>query len=323
MPRRTGPAAVAELADVPLPDFDPIGPPWPGRTESIAGASVFVRHTPSTSAHGQPAVYVHGLAGSSTNWTDLAALLAPWLDATALDLPGFGRSGPAPGGAYSIAAAARVVIGHIEQSDRGPVHLLGNSMGGAVSITVAVSRPDLVRTLTLISPAVPDLRLVRPTADPLIGLLLVPGPASNLVERRLSLLPVRTRVLGTLRLCFADVDRLPPERLEQAVEELTERRGQPWTTTAFTRSLRGLVRHWLAVGPMSAWRELTKIHAPSLVVWGDRDKLVDVRLAPRVARAIPDCRLLVLNDVGHTAQMEEPRLTARAILGLLRAPDAR
>jgi pimeloyl-ACP methyl ester carboxylesterase len=72
---------------------------------------------------------------------------------------------------------------------------------------------------------------------------------------------------------------------------------------------------------MSAWRELTKIQAPSLVVWGDRDKLVDVRLAPRVARAIPSCRLLVLNDVGHTAQMEEPRLTARAVLGLLRARD--
>jgi pimeloyl-ACP methyl ester carboxylesterase len=323
MSRRAGTTSVAELADVPLPDFDPICPPWPGRTESIAGASVFVRHTPSTSADAQPAVYVHGLAGSSTNWTDLAALLTPWLDATALDLPGFGRSGPAPGGGYSIAAAARILVGHIELSRWGPVHLVGNSMGGAVSITVAATRPDLVRTLTLISPAVPDLRLVRPDADPLMALLLLPGPASNIVERRLSMLPPRERVVGTLRLCFADVDRLPPERLEQAVEELTARRGQPWTTTAFTRSLRGLVRHWLALGPKSAWRELTKIRAPSLVVWGDRDKLVDVRLAPRVARAIPDCRLLVLNDVGHTAQMEEPKLTARAILGLLRAGHAR
>ena len=54
MPRRSGTASVAELVDVPLPDFDPIGPPWPGRTESIAGASVFVRHTPNTSADAQP-----------------------------------------------------------------------------------------------------------------------------------------------------------------------------------------------------------------------------------------------------------------------------
>ena len=322
MARRTGPASVAELADVPLPEYDPIGPPWPGRTESVAGASVFVRHTPGTSPGAQPAVYVHGLAGSSTNWTDLAALLAPWLDATALDLPGFGRSGPAPGGDYSITAAARVVVGHIEQSGRGPVHLVGNSLGGAVSITVAATRPDLVRTLALISPAVPDLRLVRPGADPRMAFLLLPGPASDVIERRLSMVPPRARVLGTLQLCFADLGRLPPQRLEQAVEELTARRGQPWTTTAFTRSLRGLVRYWLAVGPTSAWRQLAKVRAPSLVVWGDRDKLVDVRLAPRVARAIPDCRLLVLNGVGHTAQMEEPRLTARAVVGLLRAADA-
>ena len=322
MPRRAGAVSVAELADMPLPSFDPTSPPWPGHTESVAGASVFVRRTPSTSAHAEPAVYVHGLAGSSTNWTDLATLLAPWLDATALDLPGFGRSGPAPGSDYSIAGAARVLIGHIEQRDRGPVHLVGNSMGGAVSITVAAARPDLVRTLTLISPAVPDLRLGRPDADPLMALLLVPGPASTLVERRLAMLSPRERVVRTLRLCFADPARIPPSRLEQAIEELTARRGQPWTTTAFSRSLRGIVRHWLAVGPMSAWRELTKISAPSLVVWGDRDKLVDVRLAPRVARAIPDCRLLVLNGVGHTAQMEEPRLTARAVLSLLNATGA-
>ena len=318
MSRRAGHVPVADLADVPLPAFDPTGPPWPGRTESIAGASVFVRHTPGTSEQVEPAVYVHGLAGSSTNWTDLAALLAPWLDGTALDLPGFGRSGPAPGGNYSIAAAARVVVGHIEQSGRGPVHLVGNSMGGAVSISVAAHRPDLVQTLTLISPAVPDLRIGRPDSDPLMALLLMPGPTSTFVERRLTSLPLRERVAGTLRLCFADFSRLPPQRLEQAVEELTARRGQPWATTAFTRSLRGIVRHWLAVGPMSVWRELTSIRVPSLVVWGDRDKLVDVRLAPRVARAIPDCRLLVLNGVGHTAQMEEPTLTARAMLGLLR-----
>ena len=51
-------------------------------------------------------------------------------------------------------------------------------------------------------------------------------------------------------------------------------------------------------------------------MWGDRDKLVDVRLAPRVALGHPDCRLRwCCNDVGHTAQMEEPRLTARAVLG--------
>jgi pimeloyl-ACP methyl ester carboxylesterase len=57
------------------------------------------------------------------------------------------------------------------------------------------------------------------------------------------------------------------------------------------------------------------------VLWGAEDKLVAADLAPFVAAAIPDSRLLVLDDVGHTAMMEKPPITARAVLGLIE--DAR
>ncbi len=116
---------------------------------------------------------MHGLGGSSKNWTDLAYLLAGRLDAEALDLPGFGHSGPAPN--YTIAALADRVIRWIEYSGRGPVHLFGNSLGGAVSVRVAGLRPDLVRTLTLISPAMPFLDPRRSVQSRLVPLLLVPG----------------------------------------------------------------------------------------------------------------------------------------------------
>jgi pimeloyl-ACP methyl ester carboxylesterase len=311
---------LASLADHRLPELDPTLPVWPGRYVSAAGASIFVRITPSTAQRPEPALYVHGLAGSSTNWTDHAALLAPWLSGESLDLPGFGRSGPAPGGDYSIRSAARVVTARLEAlaTDAAlPVHLFGNSMGGAICAYVAARRPELVRTLTLVSPAVPDLRVRRPDSDPLLALLLVPGPASAYIERRMAQIPARRKAEGLLNLCFADPSRVPPARLEQAVRELTARQGQPWVDAAFTRSLRGLVRHWVTRGRNSAWQDLARIRAPSLVVWGDRDRLVDVRLAPRVAATVPGCRLLVLSGVGHVAQMEEPRLTARAFLGSL------
>ncbi len=112
----------------------------------------------------EPAVFVHGLGGSATNWTDLMDLLAsgpqpaPALAGEAVDLPGFGFS-PAPAdGDYSIDAKARAVIEFIEQRRRWPVHLIGNSLGGSVAVRVAGRRADLVKTLTLISPALPDLR---------------------------------------------------------------------------------------------------------------------------------------------------------------------
>ena len=59
------------------------------------------------------------------------------------------------------------------------------------------------------------------------------------------------------------------------------------------------------------------VQAPTLVIWGDKDRLVHVSLAPRTAAAIPDARLLVLADIGHTAQLENPETTARAVLALL------
>ena len=71
------------------------------------------------------------------------------------------------------------------------------------------------------------------------------------------------------------------------------------------------------------WQQAARVQAPTLLVWGDRDRLVDVSLAPRAAQTFPDARLLVLPGVGHVAQMERPDLVARAFVGLLEELAAR
>ena len=120
-----------------------------------------------------------GSAGASTNWTDYAALLATRLDGDALDLPGFGGSGPAPArGGYGLAAQARTVLAYLERRAAGPVHLVGNSMGGVAALLVAATRPELVRTLTLVSPAMPWLR-PRRGSDFAMPLLLCPASAGT------------------------------------------------------------------------------------------------------------------------------------------------
>jgi pimeloyl-ACP methyl ester carboxylesterase len=274
-----------------------------------------VRRTPPKDSSAEPALYVHGLGGASTNFTDLADLLSPWLDGHAIDLPGFGRSGPAPGGDYSIAAHTKTVIGYLEQTGRGPVHLIGNSMGGAISIQVAATRPDLVRSLSLVSPAVPDLR-PKKGSDALMPLLLVPGIGSRTLARLNRLAPER-RARAVINLCFAHPELVPPNRLAEAAAEIKVRRDYAWAGDAFMRSFRGLVRSYLTVGARSPWHALGQIQAPAVVVWGELDRLVDVANAPRVAKTLADATLLVLPDVGHTAQLEDPVSTARAILSLL------
>ncbi len=286
-----------------------------------AGAQIYVRATPPTGPIAEPALYVHGLAGASTNWTDLAGMLSPWLDGEAIDLPGFGQAGPAPGRRYSISANAGVVIDHIERRGRGPVHLFGNSMGGAISIRVAARRPDLVRTLTLISPAVPDLRPRRPGPEAAMVLLLVPG-AGSLARRHLESMTPEQRARGTIALCFAHPARVPEQRLAEAIADVKARNDLPWAMEAFTRSLRGIVTDYLSPGRRSPFAAMRSITTPTLVVWGEQDQLVDVALAPKVARAIRDSRLLVLPDVGHVAQLEDPVTTARAFLDLLESTRA-
>jgi pimeloyl-ACP methyl ester carboxylesterase len=83
--------------------------------------------------------------------------------------------------------------------------------------------------------------------------------------------------------------------------------------------MRGLLTSYLRVN--GAWRLAARLRPPTLVIWGERDRLVDARLAPRLAETIPDARLLVLDGVGHVAMLEQPEQTARAVLGLVEERD--
>ena len=298
----------ARLSEQELPTWDGVLPPWPG----VETDGLFVRRTPA--AGGEPALFVHGLGGGSTNWTDLMGLLAGHLDGEALDLPGFGRSQPPRGGDFSLDQQVRTVVQHLQRQERGPVHLFGNSLGGAVSTRLAAQRPDLVKTLTLISPALPNLRPKR-GSDPRLPLLLIPG-ISTIASRALAKRTADERARAVLALCFADLSRIPQERIDEAVAEVVRRDGLPYAGAAFVGALRGLIGSYLEVGSRSLWRQAATVQAPTLLIWGDQDKLVDVALAPRAHRTFPDSRLLVLPDTGHVAQLERAHVVAAAFLGL-------
>ncbi|MFJ7209997.1 alpha/beta hydrolase [Amycolatopsis sp. NPDC098790] len=308
----------APLTHVPLstrelPPLEPLKPPWPAAFEEVGTARLHVRRTPGPD--GVPAVYVHGLGGSSTNWTDLAALLAPVAGGTAPDLPGFGWSEPEEGFDFSLQAHAEVVARHIEDVGA-PVHLLGNSMGGAIALLIAERRPELVKTLTLISPAMPDRRLdPRRLSDPRMALAYLPLVGAR-VRAQLAALGPRERAAQVIKLCFADPSRFPAERLDELAEEHGARAGFAWAAPAMARSTFAIFRAWSTLGKASLWSAAPRVQAPTLVVWGREDRVISVRRAMRTARVIPKARLLVLPRTGHVAQMERPIVVAKAVLGM-------
>ncbi|MEV8630233.1 alpha/beta hydrolase [Streptosporangium sp. NPDC051023] len=292
-------------------------PSWPGEMVDLSvdqgnqgKQRVHVRSTPhgSTESPRETAVYVHGLAGSATNWTDLMGELSDVVIGHAIDLPGAGHSPEPPDGDYSVAAHARTVVALIERVSDTPVHLFGNSLGGAVSVRVAAARPDLVRSLTLVSPALPDL---LPRYGPArVALSAVPR-LGEWVADRLRAVPAERRLNATLGLCYADLDRIHPTRLREAQEELRRRDGLPYAAGAMIGSARGIVAEYFRRGEENLWHQAALVLAPTLVIHGRHDRLVNPRMAARAGRTFPHVRLVLLPDAGHVAQMELPGRVAR------------
>lgn len=284
-----------------------MGELWPGAVLDVGGRRLHVRRAAPASDAAEPAVLVHGLGGSATNWTDLMTALRDRLDAWAPDIPGFGWSDAPRDRDYSPGAHARAVADLIETVG-GPVHLVGNSLGGAIAMRVAAQRPELVSTLTLISPALPAYRIRRTNAH--LPLAAVPLLGEWLL-RRAAKLPVERRVRASFRTMYADPAAVPPERLSEAIEELNRRGELAHADEALLRSLRAQLVDYATFGSGYPWRFAAQISRPTLIVQGARDSIVGVRTARRAARTIPGARLVVLEDSGHVPQMEHPAEVAR------------
>ncbi|MFI1756556.1 alpha/beta fold hydrolase [Streptomyces sp. NPDC020571] len=284
------------------------------RSVHLPGITLTVRSRRPAREGLPPALYVHGLGGSSQNWSALMPLLDGVVHSEAVDLPGFGDSPPPDDGDYSITGHARAVVRYLDASGRGPVHLFGNSLGGAVVTRVAAARPDLVRTLTLVSPALPEIRVQR-TAVP-TGLLALPGVV-RLFTRLTREWTAEQRVRGVTGLCYGDPGRVSEEGFRNAVEEMERRLQLPYFWDAMARSARGIVNAYTLGGQHALWRQAERVLAPTLLVYGGRDQLVGYRMAQRAARAFRDSRLLTLPDAGHVAMMEYPEAVATAFRELL------
>lgn len=311
-----------EYSPPPLSEVAPNGhadavPAWPGHHVDVDGLSLFTRHCPSLSQDPQQAVLLHGLGGGSAAWTDLMDQLRERMECHAPDMPGFGRSSPPPASSYGVDAQAEAVRALLRTIGE-PVHLFGNSLGGAVAVRVAADDPERVRTLTLIAPTLPDWRLRRPLLE--APLPLVPGVGKLLTRRALretSLQQAET----VLRALAGDPASVPQRRITEAADEIDHLAQQPHAGEAYVRTLRGAVTAYLRRGPTGLWSAAGRIAAPTLAIYGGVDPLVGSSTASRLARVVPRAHVLILPGVGHLAHIERPEQIANAHANLLHARD--
>jgi len=300
------------LADLPAP--------WPREDVPVPNGTLSLRHAePLDPGSAEPALFVHGLGGNATNWTDLMALLRDRVDGVAVDLPGFGWSPPPRDGDFTLRRSAATLADLVaSRFDGRPVHLFGNSMGGAIAVQLAARHPQLVRTLTLVSPALPKVGVRRTNVH--LPVIAAPGLGTTLMRRYLTL-DAATRARATIDICFADPASVPVDRMNEAVAEVRRRDALPYVGDAFVQSLRGLLATYLDRSDERPWRLAEGITCPTLLVYGRADKLVDPIHAH--TKAFPDVRVLVLPHAGHVSQIEQPVLVADAWRDLLRAGATR
>lgn len=257
---------------------------WPAhsRTEILDGCQANVIEIGS----GPLMVFVHGLGGSWQNWLENLPHFARTHRCVALDLPGFGASDPVDGD-VSIERYARMVAELIDE----PAVVVGNSMGGFIALELAIKQPDHVSKLVLVSAAVlwQEYRRARP-------LVTLANVTEGVVGRALAdapeLLVKRPKVRQTA-LRFGGIRKVPSPELQRELI-LTARR-----TPGFLPALKALSDYPLR-------EDLPSVRCPTLIVWGDKDPLVDVSHARELGDAIPGARVSIYERTGHVVQLERP-----------------
>jgi len=246
---------------------------------------------------GETVVLLHGHTLDLRVWDDLVlALVAGGRCAVRYDQRGHGRSASPPAG-YRWGDHAADLAAVLAATGAAPAHLVGLSKGGGIALELALRRPELVRSLVVIAPLVPDHPLseeLRASFRELARRIRTEG-AQPAIRQAWLTHPLLTSAHATPGAC---------ERLEAMV--LTFPAGEYLATSRDAPD-----RDWKLVD------RLGEVAAPTLVVVGERE-IADFRaMAQTLATALPDVRLEVVGDCGHLVPLERPDETARLVLDFL------
>jgi len=237
---------------------------------------------------GDVVLLLHGNVASARWWLPTIARLPAGLRAVAPDMRGYGLSAK-PGDGYTVARRAADLRAFVAALGIERFHLVGHSLGGAVALQFAIETPTPLRSLTLLDTAPIEGRITPP----------------QIYDAIPALLANRALFAQTLRL-VAPAGPFGAD-WEQLVDDGFMTDPAAWKGAADT---------------LATWnveREVAALRVPTLLVWGAGDTVVGLDSAERAARAIPGSRLVVLEAVGHSPNVERPDAWAQLLIEHVRA----
>ncbi|WP_407662353.1 alpha/beta fold hydrolase [Mycolicibacterium rutilum] len=237
---------------------------------------------------------IHGMAGSSETWRAVIPQLSRRYRVIAPDLLGHGQSDK-PRGDYSLGAFAVWLRDLLDELKISQATIVGQSLGGGVAMQFVYQHPDYCRRLVLISSG---------GLGPDVGwtLRLLSAPGAEFILPVIAPRPV-LKVGNKLRTWFSSAGIQSPRGAEMwsAYSSLADAQ----TRQAFLRTLRSVVDYrGQAVSALNRLRVASQL--PIMAIWGDHDGIIPVTHAYAALDARPECRLEVLEGVGHFPHVERP-----------------
>jgi pimeloyl-ACP methyl ester carboxylesterase len=256
--------------------------------------------------HGPAVVLVHGLAGSSTTWKDVMPALAERFTVVAPDLLGHGQSAK-PRGDYSLGAYASGIRDLLVALEVERATFVGHSLGGGVAMQLAYQFPERCERLALVASG----GLGR-EVTPLLRAVSLPGAEFVLPVLLTSWLRLRAETLGGLLRRVGWRPGTTMTEVWRSYTTLTSREGQQ----AFVHTVRSVIDP--SGQRVSAMDRLYLAAAvPTLIVWGDHDRVIPVKHAYAAHEAMPGSRLEILPGAGHFLPFEEPAWFSRTLTDFL------
>ena len=250
---------------------------------------------------GRPAlVALHGIGAHKDHWPRLARRLSGRVRVVAPDLPGFGESDRDPGADYSMGAQARAVVAFADALGLGRFHLAGSSMGGRIAAEVAARDPGRLLSLWLLAPA--GARGER--LSEMIETLQAGGD-----------LPLFARTAQEYRASVDFTMSRPPDIPKPALRVLAAETARGY---ALNRQIFDLISAEFAAGP-STEEILDGVDVPTLVTWGQDDRVLHPSGAGTIAARMPSATVRTMPDTGHLPMMEDPDAAAADYLAFLDA----
>ena len=240
-----------------------------------------------------PIILIHGYTASVYVWKTTAPMLAGnGFHVIAVDLLGFGYSEKPSWFDYSIQAQARMISRFMNRLGIGRATVVGNSYGGAVALNLTLDYPERVEKLVLVDSVCND----EPKNHPILKLAKIRGIGEIITPFLIdSKTFLRSRMIGTL--AKANHHLITGERIDSIRRPLIAADGH--------RSVLATSRNWDA---NHLEQDAHLINQPTLIIWGDQDKVIPIRHGYKLHEEILNSRFVILKDCGHVPPEEKTEI---------------